>query len=223
MLSRAVQDYLKTIHKLQNNDISQTVSTTDIAKELNVSGASVTGMLKRLAEMNLVDYNSYKGVKLTESGKKIALQIIRFHRLLETYLHEKLNFSLDKVHDEACRLEHFISEEFVEKITEQLGDPKFDPHGHPIPAKDGALKQVNEIPLSELDSGSRYEISRLSDDDPKLLAYLEEMGLLPGTKLTLVEKEPFYGPIKIKYKGNEKIIGNEVAKNIFIKIKGKNK
>jgi DtxR family Mn-dependent transcriptional regulator len=142
---------------------------------------------------------------------------------LETYLHEKLNFSLDKVHDEACRLEHFISEEFVEKITEQLGDPKFDPHGHPIPAKDGALKQVNEIPLSELDTGARYEISRLSDDDPKLLAYLEEMGLLPGTKLTLVEKEPFYGPIKIKYKGNEKIIGNEVAKNIFIKIKGKNK
>ena len=223
MLSRAIQDYLKTIYKLQNSDKSQTVSTTEIAKELNVSGASVTGMLKRLAEMNLVDYNSYKGVNLTENGEKVALEIIRFHRLLETYLHEKLNFSLDKVHDEACRLEHFISEEFVEKITEQLGDPKFDPHGHPIPTKEGNVSEVNEITLSELEAGQRFEISRLNDHDPKLLAYLEEIGLVPGTKLTILEKEPFYGPIKIKYKGKEKIIGNEVAKNIFIKSKGKNK
>ncbi len=221
MLSRAIQDYLKTIHKLQDSNKTQAVSTTEIAKELDVSGASVTGMLKRLAEMNLVDYNSYKGVTLTESGEKVALQIIRFHRLLETYLHEKLNFSLDKVHDEACRLEHFISEEFVEKITEQLGDPMFDPHGHPIPGKDGKLKLVNELPLSDLEPGARYEISRLSDNDKKLLAYLEDIGLMPGTKLTLIEKEPFYGPLKIKYKGKEKIIGNEVAKNIFIKIKGK--
>jgi DtxR family Mn-dependent transcriptional regulator len=217
MLSQAVQDYVKTIFNLQK---AGNVSTTAIAKALNVSGASVTGMLKRLSQMNLVDYSSYKGVKLTESGEKVALQIIRFHRLLETYLLEKLDFSLDKVHDEACRLEHFISEEFIEKITDQLGDPKFDPHGHPIPTKEGDLPAINELPLSELNIGTSYIISRLCDKDPKLLAYLEEMQLLPGTKFAILEKEPFNGPIKIKYNGKEKIIGFEVANNIFINYKG---
>lgn len=214
MLTQSVQDYLKTIYNLQKDD---TVSTTEIANEMNVSGASVTGMLKRLAKMNFVDYNSYKGVKLTESGREIALQIIRFHRLLETYLHEKLNFSLDKVHDEACRLEHFISEEFVEKITEQLGDPHFDPHGHPIPTKDGMIFEVDETLLSEVAPGTNYLISRLNDKNPELLAYLENMKLLPGTKISVIDIEPFKGPIKIKYNGKEKILGHEVAMNIFIK------
>ncbi len=216
MLSQAVQDYVKTIYKLQKFG---SVSTTEIAKELKVSGASVTGMLKRLAQMNLADYNSYKGVTLTESGEKVALQIIRFHRLLETYLLEKLGFSLDKVHDEACRLEHFISEEFVEKITEQLGDPKFDPHGHPIPTKDGDMPSIDELPLSVLDKGAVCVISRLCDKDPKLLAYLESIELMPGTKLTLKAKEPFNGPMTIQYSGKEKIIGFEVASNIFVEHK----
>ena len=213
MFSQAIQDYVKTIYKLQSSGL---VSTTDIAKELQVSGASVTGMLKRLSTMNLVEYNSYKGVKLSESGNKVALEIIRFHRLLETYLKEMLNFPLDKIHDEACRLEHFISDEFIEKITEQLGDPKFDPHGHPIPSKDGSIKEMDIISLAEIGSGDCV-ISRLNDSDPKLLSYLEEIGLVPGTKVTVLEKEPFNGPIKIAYNNVDKMIGFEVANNIYVK------
>jgi len=183
---------------------------------MEVSGASVTGMLKRLAQMNLVEYNSYKGVVLTDAGNKVALEIIRFHRLLETYLKEKLDFPLEKIHEEACRLEHFISDEFIEKITEQLGDPKFDPHGHPIPRKDGTIPHFQEQTLPHLEPGN-YTISRLNDEDPELLAYLENMSLIPGTEFTLLEKEPFNGPIKIKYLNHEKILGYEVAGNIWVK------
>ena len=215
MLSQAVQDYVKTIYKLQDDG---PVATTDIAEELKVSGASVTGMLKRLATMGLVDYNSYKGVLLSTAGEKIALEIIRFHRLLETYLKEMLGFPLDKVHEEACRLEHFISEEFIEKITSLLGDPKFDPHGHPIPTKDGQISHEEENPLPKVDIGRNYLITRLSDSDPKLLAYLEEMKLVPNMKLSLIDKDPFNGPIKIIYNNIEKIIGYEVASNIYVKL-----
>lgn len=213
MFSQSVQDYVKAIYKLQRGS---PVSTTEIAKELDVSGASVTGMLKRLAKMNLVEYNSYKGVLLTEAGSKVALEIIRFHRLLETYLKEKLNFPLEKIHEEACRLEHFISNEFIEKITEQLGDPKFDPHGHPIPGKDGKMPDFEELSLPELEPGT-YCISRINDEDSELLAYLESMKLVPGTEFTLLEKEPFKGPIKINYLEKDKILGYEVAGKIWVK------
>ncbi|MFH1052734.1 MAG: metal-dependent transcriptional regulator [bacterium] len=216
MLSQSVQDYVKTIYKLQADGL---VSTTDISREMKVSGASVTGMIKRLAEMKLVHYSSYKGVKLTEAGDKIALEIIRHHRLLELYLREELGFSLDKVHDEACRLEHFISEEFAEKITDIMGDPKFDPHGHPIPTKDGKLPFYEELMLTEANENTRVMIRRLGDSDPKLLEYLEKSGLLPGVILKVVEKAPFNGPITIILNGKEKIIGHEVAKNLFVEVK----
>ena len=213
MLSQSVQDYLKTIYKLQENG---TVSTTEIAKELNVSGASVTGMLKRLAGMKMVDYNSYKGVRLTDDGEKIALEIIRHHRLLELYLKEMLGFSLEKVHDEACRLEHYISEEFADNINELLGNPQFDPHGHPIPMKDGSMPDMNEVNLTDIDAGKTVVIKRLSDSDSKLLAYLEESKLVPGTEIEVIEKAPFNGPITVNYTLGDKIIGNEVAKKIFV-------
>ncbi len=216
MFSQAVQDYVKTIYKLQE---AGPVSTTEIAKELNVSGASVTGMLKRLSNMCLVDYSSYKGVTLTSAGEKIALEIIRFHRLLELYLKEMLGFPLEKVHEEACRLEHFISGEFVEKITELLGDPKFDPHGHPIPSREGKMKELNEENLTELELNKEFFVSRLSDSDPKLLAYLEELELIPSTKIIVTERAPFNGPISIIANGVEKLIGNEVASKIFCEVK----
>lgn len=215
MFSQAVQDYVKTIYKLQE---AGPVSTTEIAKELNVSGASVTGMLKRLSNMCLVDYSSYKGVTLTSAGEKIALEIIRFHRLLELYLKEMLGFSLEKVHEEACRLEHFISGEFVEKITELLGDPKFDPHGHPIPSREGKMRELNEVNLTEIEMNKEFTVSRLADSDPKLLAYLEELQLVPSTKITVLERAPFNGPISIIANGEEKLIGNEVASKIFCEV-----
>lgn len=213
MLSQAVQDYLKTIYKLQEHGL---VSTTEIAKEMDVSGASVTGMLKRLASMALVDYNSYKGVKLTEAGEKIALEIIRHHRLLELYLKEIMGFSLDKVHEEACRLEHYISEEFSEKINEMLGYPEFDPHGHPIPSKNGKIPKEDYLPLTEINAGTKVEIKLLIDSDTELLGYLEEKGLLPNTELKIIEKQPFSGPLTIAFNDKKEIIGHEVAKNIYV-------
>lgn len=213
MLSQAIQDYLKAIYKLQKDE---PVSTTELSQELNVSGASVTGMLKRLSTMGLVDYNSYHGAKLTPAGLKIALETIRFHRLLELYLKEKLNFPLDKVHDEACRLEHFISKEFVDRVTEILGDPKFDPHGHPIPSAEGNIESINEIRLSEANIGTEATISHLDDDNPELLSYLENLQLLPGKKIKILGKEPFFGPITIELDYKKLIIGNEVAKRIYL-------
>lgn len=214
MLSQAVQDYLKTIYKFEESE--GLVSTTNIASELGISGASVTGMLKRLSSMGLVDYNSYKGVRLTASGKKIALSIIRHHRLLETFLKVEMGFSLDMIHEEACRLEHHISEYFVDKIDEKLGFPNYDPHGHPIPSVDGELPDSNEVQLHNVTPGFEVTISRLSDHDPEMLAYFENMGLVPNVKLEVLEKAPFSGPITIKYNSENQIIGNEVAKNIFV-------
>lgn len=215
MLSQAVQDYLKTIYKLQEKGL---VSTTEISKELKVSGASVTGMLKRLDTMGMVDYNSYKGVKLTAAGNKIALEILRHHRLLELYLKDIMGFTLDKVHDEACRLEHHISDEFSDKINSILGNPMFDPHGHPIPTKDGKIPDINTVPLSEIMPNQNVIIRRLADTDSKLLAYLEQLELIPNTELTVLDKAPFSGPITINYNNKREILGNEVSRNIYVEI-----
>jgi len=214
MLSQAVQDYLKTIYKLQ--EIEDIVSTTSIAKEMNISGASVTGMLKRLAAMKLVDYNSYRGVRLTEDGIKIALEILRHHRLLELYLKESLGFSLAKVHDEACRLEHYVSEEFVEKIDELLGRPQYSPLGNPIPSKDGVLPDNSAIPLTIAELNKNYRIKRISDENTEMVDYFEKMGMLPGVEIKVLTRAPFNGPMTIVYNDHEEIIGYEVGHNIFV-------
>jgi len=217
MFSESVQKYLKAIYKLEEE--TGNVTTTGIAKELApLTGASVTGMLKRLSAMGLVDYNSYKGVKLTDSGRKISLEIIRHHRLLELYLKEMLGFSLEKVHEEADRLEKHISEDFINKIDDLLGKPGCDPHGHPIPTKKGEIADISETTLAASDAGKKYIIRWLGDDDEKMLAYFEETGLMPNVKLNLISKAPFNGPITIQYDGKELIIGNELASNIFVEV-----
>ena len=214
MLSQAVQDYLKTIYKLQEN--GEVVSTTSIAKEMNISGASVTGMLKRLATMKLVDYNSYKGVKLTDDGTKIALEILRHHRLLELYLKESLGFSLVKVHDEACRLEHYVSEEFVERIDDLLGRPQYSPLGNPIPSKEGVVPDNNSIQLVEAELNRDYKIKRISDVNFDMVDYFEKMGILPGVLIKVLTRAPFNGPMTIIYNDHEEIIGHEVGSSIFV-------
>jgi len=216
MLSQSVQDYLKTIYKLQNLNALSTVSTTDLSRELKVSGASVTGMLKRLDTMGLVSYNSYKGVLLSATGEKIALEVIRHHRLLELYLKEIMGYSLEKVHDEACRLEHHISEEFEDKVADLLGNPLYDPHGHPIPTKDGKIEIPDSIPLSDANIDTEVIINHLHDDNSTLLAYLEELKLIPNTKLLIREKGPFRGPIKLIKDGKEILVGHEVSQSIFV-------
>jgi DtxR family Mn-dependent transcriptional regulator len=212
-LSQAVEDYLKTIYKLEQNDAA---STKNIAEALHVSAASVTNMIKRLAKMGFVEYTSYRGVNLTDAGLNIALEIIRHHRLLELYLNKVMGYSWDEVHDEAEQLEHHISEQFEDRIAELLDDPTHDPHGDPIPRKNGQMPEYAVERLVEMDEGQTYVIGRVRNQDPEVLRYLEELGLIPGVKITIQEKAPFNGPITLVIEKNEQVIGYEVASMIFV-------
>lgn len=214
MLSQAVEDYLKVIYKLQQEGGS--VSTSDIAREMNVSSASVTNMVKRLAQLGLLEHESYRGVTVTETGEKVALEVIRHHRLLELYLREVMGYPWDKIHEEAEHLEHHISEDFEQKIDELLGFPTHDPHGDPIPTREGYIAEITSDPLAEVEPGRSVRIERVSDEDPKLLSYLEEIGLLPGTSVRIIGKAPFHGPITIHVADTEHVLGYKVASNIFV-------
>lgn len=216
VLSQAVEDYLKAIYILESEGTG--ASTSSVADSLGVSSASATNMIKRLAKMGLVNYESYKGAKLTKSGKKIALEIIRHHRLLELYLLEVMGYSWDEVHDEAEKLEHHISEQFEDKIAELLDNPTHDPHGDPIPTKDGVMPELNADPLgeAEADPDKEYIVSRVKDQDPDVLRYLEKIGMLPGVKVTIKDKAPFNGPITILLEETEQAIGYEIANKIFV-------
>lgn len=214
VLSQAVEDYLKTIYTLESEGNKAT--TTKISDALDVSSASATNMVKRLSKMGLVNYESYKGASLSKSGRKIALEIIRHHRLLELYLLEVLGYSWDEVHEEAEKLEHHISERFEDKIAQLLDDPTHDPHGDPIPTKEGLMPEMNAEPLVEAEKGQSYIVSRVKDQDPELLRYLEKIGLLPGIKIRIEEKAPFKGPITLMIENKEKVIGHDVARNIFV-------
>ncbi len=217
MLSPAVEDYLKAIYKLADE---QPATTTDVARHLDVSSASVTNMVKRLAEMQLVEYQSYRGVSLTPAGEKIALEIIRHHRLLETYLREVMGYSWEQMHDEAEQLEHHISEEFESKLDELLGYPTHDPHGHPIPSRDGEIVETVAIALHEAEAGDAVVVRYLSDTNTELLRYLEDLGLLPGAKAVIQEKAPFSGPLTLHISGEQHVIGHEVATHVFVSVEG---
>jgi DtxR family transcriptional regulator, Mn-dependent transcriptional regulator len=215
--SQSVEDYLKAIYKLQTEkEDNSGVSTSQLAKKMDVANASVTNMLKRLSEMGLVNYESYYGTSLTESGKKIALEMIRHHRLLELYLKEMLGYSWDEVHEEAEKLEHHISEQFEDKIAEMLNNPTVDPHGDPIPTKDGKMPFVRSKKLSRMPEGTAFIIKRVKNQSPELLRYLEKQGLIPGVKVEVITKEPFNGPIKIKLEEQTTTIGFSIADDIYV-------
>ena len=213
MLTQAVEDYLKKIYKLQGKTA---VSTTELAQALKVTSASVTNMLKRLAQMKMVEYESYRGVRLTAAGEKIALEIIRHHRLLETYLKEILGYSWDKMHEDAERLEHHISEEFEEKIDALLGYPTHDTHGNPIPTRDLEIAEPVTSPLAQAETGRVVVIHHLSDTDPEMLHHLEDIGLMPQTAVSVVKKAPFKGPLTVRIGKQEKVIGYELANHVFV-------
>lgn len=214
MITQAIQDYLKVIYKLGAS--AEAVTTNSIADRLNVSQASVTGMIKKLAELKLIRYTPYYGVALTKTGQKIALEIIRHHRLLELYLAEALGFSWDRVHEEAEKLEHVISEEFEEKMAEFLGDPTTDPHGAPIPTKDGIIEKRNLKPLTSVKVGEKVKIKRVSDKDPEMLRYLANIGIYPEIIIDVLEKAPFDGPLLIKIGNNQHYLGQGLTNNIFV-------
>lgn len=213
-LSQSVEDYLKVIYVLETE--GESASTTNIAEMLNVSSASVTNMLKRLSGMNFIDHQSYKGATLTDAGRKIALEILRHHRLLELYLKEVMGYSWDEVHDEAEKLEHHISEQFEDKIAELLDHPTHDPHGDPIPTKDGVMPDMASLSVCDAEEETSYLIGRVKDQDPELLRYLEKTGVIPGVKLTILEKAPFEGPITVLLENEEKTLGYSIARQIYL-------
>jgi len=196
--SEAVDDYLKAIFQLSGRQERQ-VSSTEIAVHLSITAASVTNMLQKLAVQDppLVAYKKHHGVKLLNAGKKRALEIIRHHRLIETFLNQILDYPWDEVHQEAERLEHFISERFEERIAAKLGHPEFDPHGHAIPAMDGSLPSQEPQSLAQLHPGQSAKVSSVSDKDPEMLRYLASQGIRPGVHLTLSEQLPFQGAYQV--------------------------
>ncbi len=212
MLSQAVEDYLKTIYKLHSGD---PVSTTEIAKTMDVSAASVTSMIKRLSGMGLVTHKAYHGVTLTDAGRKIALEIIRHHRLLETYLKEIMGYDWREMHDEAEQLEHHISEEFEDRLDEMLGYPTHDPHGDPIPARDGSIPPSSADPLTAFSEGDSVLVHRLADSDPSLLARLESIGILPRVRLTLINKPADDGPVTVRVGKIEHKLSSSDARSVY--------
>lgn len=209
----SVQDYLKAIYALAN--AQENVTTSAIAERLGVSPASVTAMLKRLDEKGHVRYRRYRGVELTETGRQLALEVIRHHRLLEAYLHKTLGLSWDMVHAEAEVLEHALSEELEDRISEFLGNPSHDPHGDPIPPKRGRHREVRHVALEQFEHGA-VKIERVSDRDPAALRYLASLGLRPGTSIVVEEQAPFGGPIWVRVGRKRHAIGRELAAGIFV-------
>ena len=220
--SEAVDDYLKAIFQLSGREERQ-VSSTEIAAHLTITPASVTNMLQKLAASQppMVVYEKHYGVKLSKAGKKRALEIIRHHRLIETFLHKILDYPWDEVHQEAERLEHFISERFEERIAAKLGHPEFDPHGHAIPALDGSLPGPEHQALSQLRPGQTAKVASVSDKDPEMLRYLATQGIRPGVPLTLTERLPFQGAYQIRIGRSPKLalLSEPLARAISVEIK----
>jgi len=208
-LTRSAEDYLKAIYRL--TDGGQVAGTTDLAQVLELAPASVSGMLRRLAEQGLVAHEPYRGVALAPEGRRVALRMLRRHRLIEAYLVAHLGYTWDTVHDEAERLEHAVSDTLVERMAKVLGDPLEDPHGDPIPGPDGSLAELVYVPLAEIPVGEEAEIRRVATSQPDRLRYIGTAGLMPGTRVVVVAHEPFQGPIRLKLGNREQIIGHELA------------
>lgn len=215
MNQQAVEDYLKLIYELEQ--IERPVSTSSIAEARQVRPASVTNMVQRLSDRDLVHYQKHYGVTLTGKGLAVAMEMVRHHRLIELYLTQELGFGWDEVHEEADLLEHFISEKLEERIAAHLNYPQFDPHGEPIPSKDGTIESVHSRALIDLCEGDRGTVSRVADDtNGELLRYLGELDLVPGTEIQVLNVEPFDGPITTLVNKRPIVIGYKVASNVYI-------
>ncbi len=213
-LTAAIQDYVREIYKLENEGGRATTSA--LAERLEVSAPSVTAMLKKLSSLGLVEHRRYHGATLTPKGERVALEVIRHHRLLEQYLVKTLGLPLDAVHAEADRLEHALSEELEAEIDRSLGFPTRDPHGDPIPGPDLKLDRVQLTPLSALEAGSKATVERVPDGDVELLRYLSKLKLTPGSRLEVRESAPFDGPLTVRVGGTDHAISRELAARIAV-------
>lgn len=210
-VSGAVEDYAKAIYALQRRE-SGPVTTNALADRLGVTAASASAMVKKLAERGLVEHVPYKGVELTGDGQRVALEVLRHHRLLELYLSEHLGVPWDRVHEEAEILEHVLSEELEARIAAKLGHPTHDPHGDPIPSVELVIDEGDTIALDALADGGRGRFVRVSDADPELLRWLESRGISIGDEVELVERQPFDGPLLVRIAGAEHHLGRRVAR-----------
>jgi len=218
-LTQSTQDYLKHIFELTEDGTP--ASTSDLAARLGIKPASVTGMIQKLAsaEPPLVDYHKHQGVTLTPDGEQAALEVLRHHRLLESWLVQSLGYSWDEVHEEACRLEHFISEDFEARMAAALGHPERDPHGDPIPTAELVMPSDKALPLSSLRPMQNAAILRVTDEDPALLRHLDELGLIPGAQLEITDYSTFDNNLTITVHGHPStVLGLPVTSKIFVEV-----
>ncbi|MEO5815718.1 MAG: metal-dependent transcriptional regulator [Gemmatimonadaceae bacterium] len=217
-LSGPVEDYLKAIYDLER--VGEPAATNDIAVQLRVSAASVSGMVRRLADQGLITHEPYRGVRLTSDGRHAALRTLRRHRILECYLTEVLGLPWDRVHEEAERLEHAASEELIERMADALGNPLHDPHGAPIPTRDGRVEESTLRSLAEMGQGDRVRVRRMQDEDAERLRYLAELGIRPGALVRVLDRAPFDGPITLWIDdaggGAQRAIGVALANQVFV-------
>jgi len=215
--STAVEDYAKAIFTLEGRG-DGSVTNNALAERLGVTPACSSGMVKKLGELGLVRHAPYRGVQLTEQGRELALEVVRHHRLLELYLAESLGVPWDRVHDEAEVLEHVLSEELEELIAGQLGNPTHDPHGDPIPTPDGRLPEQPTKRLDELPVGARGRFVRVSDSDPEMLRYLSDRGVRPGHDLEVVDRQPFEGPLSVRFGEDVHVLGGRLARAMRVEL-----
>jgi DtxR family transcriptional regulator, Mn-dependent transcriptional regulator len=218
--SEAIEDYAKAIYALSRRS-GVAVGTSELADRLGVAPATATAMLKRLDRMGLVHHQPYRGVSLTPTGERLALEVIRHHRLLESYLSEALGMPWDRVHEEAEVLEHYISEELEGLIAAKLGDPRHDPHGDPIPGPDLAFHgEEHSRPLEALEVGETATFTRVSDSDPQMLRYLAERGIRPGVRIVVKDRQPFGGPVFVEVDGAQHALGGELVRRMRVSATG---
>ena len=215
--SSAIEDYAKAIYSLQARG-EAAVSTNALAERLGVTAASASGMVKRLGELGLVDHAPYRGVTLTDAGRRVALEVIRHHRLLELYLVESLGVPWDRVHEEAEVLEHVLSEELEELIAAKLGYPTHDPHGDPIPSSDLILDESPTRSLQSLEAGAAGTFTRVSDSDPDMLRFLAERGIGPGDEFEVIDKQPFDGPLFVRFGDQVQVLGGALARAMRVEL-----
>jgi DtxR family transcriptional regulator, Mn-dependent transcriptional regulator len=216
--SAAVEDYAKAIYALEARDEGP-VSTTALAERMHVTAASASGMVRKLDELGLVTHQPYKGVELTPQGRRVALEVLRHHRLLESYLATSLGVPWDRVHDEAEVLEHVLSEELEELIAAKLGHPTRDPHGDPIPSADLELDERPSVTLAALDAGARGVLVRVSDSEPEMLRYLADRGIAPGDGFEVIERQPFDGPLFVRFGDDVHVLGGALARAMRVEVR----
>jgi DtxR family Mn-dependent transcriptional regulator len=214
----AVEDYAKAIYALELR-AQEPVTTNALAERLGVTPGSASAMVKRLGELGLAEHRPYHGVTLTGQGRRVALEVIRHHRLLELYLVESLGVPWDRVHEEAEVLEHVLSEELEELIAVKLGDPTHDPHGDPIPTRDLKIEEGSTASLQTLDTGDRAIFTRVSDSDPAMLRFLADRGIAPGDELEVIDKQPFDGPLYVRFGDEVQVLGGTLARAMRVELR----